>query len=172
MLNFSLPPVRSCPGSTKECRKFCYALKSFRRFEAVRNAWDENFEVSKTKDFVRQVNEDIRRSRSIRVVRIHVSGDMYNQEYLDKWIQIAKDNPTYTFYTYTKTVWLDFSKRPDNLTILLSDDTEKHKDKWDNFDGVSKVGQDEKGWFTCPGSCVTCNYCFKGNNKRVVFHKH
>ena len=172
MLNFSLPPIKSCPGSTPTCRKICYAKKSYIQYPAVRTAWDENFIASKQDDFIKQVNTEIRRSRTIRVVRIHVSGDMYNQAYLDKWIQIAKDNPEFTFYTYTKTVWLDFSKRPSNLTILLSDDNEKFKDKWHLFDGVSKVGTDEKGWFTCPGSCITCNHCFKGSGLKVVFHKH
>ena len=57
------------------------------------------------------------------IVRIHTSGDFYNQAYFDAWVQVAKSNPTTLFYAYTKNnkVWVNrLGSIPENLVLTAS----------------------------------------------------
>jgi hypothetical protein len=42
------------------------------------------------------------------IVRIHVGGDFFNQNYFDAWILVSERNPDKIFYAYTKSLhfWL------------------------------------------------------------------
>ncbi len=59
-------------------------------------------------------------------VRIHVSGDFYNQAYFNAWMRMAVARPTTQFYAYTKSipfwrVWLkEHKKLPVNMTLTAS----------------------------------------------------
>ena len=77
-LNFSLPPVKTCPGSTPECRKHCYALKAQRQYPNVRTAWSRNLDQAKEDSFVTTISEQIKGSRTVKQVRIHTSGDFFD----------------------------------------------------------------------------------------------
>jgi hypothetical protein len=50
----------------------------------------------------------------VKKVRVHVSGDFFNQSYFDAWMQVADRMPDVLFYAYTKSVryWL---KRKDSI---------------------------------------------------------
>jgi hypothetical protein len=43
------------------------------------------------------------------IVRIHVGGDFFNQNYFDAWILVSERNPDKTFYAYTKSLpfWIN-----------------------------------------------------------------
>lgn len=176
-LNFSLPPVTTCPGSTAECRKFCYAKKAFRQYKNVRTAWIRNLEESKKDSFIKTISDQIKNSRTVKTIRIHTSGDLYSEEYYNKWIQIAKAFPKLTFYAYTKVVTMGKIKRPKNFILLLSDDHKIFKNYWKFFDGIATVTRrgdtPDKGFFVCPGSCRSCHYCYDDTkNKKVTFEEH
>ena len=51
-LNFSLPPEKTCPYATSDCKKWCYAKKAYRQYPNVRKSWDENLILSKKKFLV------------------------------------------------------------------------------------------------------------------------
>ena len=56
-------------------------------------------------------------------VRIHVSGDFYNQRYFDAWCQAAGACPNVLFYAYTKSLnyWVNSQHLvPDNLILTAS----------------------------------------------------
>lgn len=110
-------------------------------------------------DFVKVMSEIIRNMK-LPWFRIHESGDFYNQEYLNKWIQIARNNPYTWFLAYTKNWLLDFSKVPNNLTIRYSSDiSSKHikRELPACYVGVKKPDN----FFECkkkcePGYCMAC----------------
>jgi hypothetical protein len=57
------------------------------------------------------------------IVRIHVAGDFFNQNYLRAWIELAKENPDVLFYAYTKSLkyWLDIvNDIPYNMVMTAS----------------------------------------------------
>ena len=42
--------------------------------------------------------------KNVGIVRIHVAGDMFNEEYFKAWLLLAQANPTVLFYAYTKSL--------------------------------------------------------------------
>lgn len=38
------------------------------------------------------------------IIRVHVAGDFYSQAYFDAWLKVATNNPSKTFYAYTKSL--------------------------------------------------------------------
>jgi hypothetical protein len=57
------------------------------------------------------------------VIRIHVSGDFYNQAYFDAWTIVATAVPAVQFYAYTKSLdyWVArLGRIPENLNLTAS----------------------------------------------------
>ena len=92
---------RECPG--------CYAIKEQNgRFKATVNQGRTlRYNISKGDQFVNAMVKEILGSRTFKYIRLHGSGEFYSQEYINKWIEIAKKvyeiKPEIVFYTYTKT---------------------------------------------------------------------
>jgi len=127
---WNLPTGSTCPFA-KECKvtvdrntgKFsvkrgqyrCYAA-SAERFPGVRASRWKNFE---------QVLNGVKPSipPKCKSVRIHMSGDFFNQEYFDMWLSVAKENPSVEFWAYTKSLnyWVKRIKEiPENLVLTAS----------------------------------------------------
>jgi hypothetical protein len=61
--------------------------------------------------------------RKAKLVRIHGSGDFYNQTYFDAWLLVAQRQPKRIFYTYTKMLplWIRRIKTvPSNFRLVAS----------------------------------------------------
>ena len=57
------------------------------------------------------------------VIRIHTSGDFFNQKYFDAWLSVARNNPTKIFYAYTKALPLWVRRKnviPENFILTAS----------------------------------------------------
>jgi len=127
---FNLPTGTTCPFAL-ECKvivdrltgKFdvtkgqyrCYAA-SAERFPAVRNHRWNNFE------YVKNNNVPIIPEKC-KSIRIHSSGDFFNQKYFDMWVQLAKDNPNIEMWAYTKSLkyWVNrINDIPNNLILTAS----------------------------------------------------
>jgi hypothetical protein len=62
-------------------------------------------------------------SKGISLVRIHASGDFFNQDYFDAWLIAARKNPQLTFYAYTKMLPLWVRRKgaiPRNFKLVAS----------------------------------------------------
>ncbi|CAB5223856.1 Gene 88 protein [uncultured Caudovirales phage] len=113
---FNLPTGTTCPFAL-ECKvvvdritgKFdvkkgayrCYASSS-ERFPGVREHRWRNF------DYVKSGGIPILPD-DCKAVRIHASGDFFNQAYFDTWMKLAQDNPGIEFWAYTKSIqyWIN-----------------------------------------------------------------
>lgn len=125
--NFGIPAYQSntglktCPNAGA-CAKGCYALAGAYRFSNVAQAFERRLAATQVDAFVDQMLADIDKQRAERI-RIHDSGDFYNEEYLDRWLRIMQARPEVEFYAYTKMVSL-FKKRakdlPKNFTVIYS----------------------------------------------------
>jgi hypothetical protein len=127
---FNLPSGWSCPFASdclvkvdKETGKFnnqsklykCYSAIA-ERFPAVRKSRWNNF------DYVKQGNLPII-PKDCKAVRIHASGDFFNQSYFDMWLLLAKQNPEIEFWAYTKSLkyWVNkINEIPSNLELTAS----------------------------------------------------
>lgn len=127
---WNLPTGTTCPFAM-ECKvtvdrdtgKFdiekgqyrCYAA-SAERFPSVRSLRWRNFELVKN-GFIPTIPKDCR------AIRIHMSGDFFNQKYFDMWLKLAEDNPGIEMWAYTKSLkyWVNrINDIPKNLVLTAS----------------------------------------------------
>jgi len=127
---WNLPTGHTCPFAleclvkvNRETGKFdnksnaykCYAA-SPERFPGVRNHRWNNYE------HVKEGNKPIL-PNDCKAVRIHASGDFFNQEYFDMWLEVAAENPSVEFWAYTKSLkyWVNrIDSIPSNLVLTAS----------------------------------------------------
>lgn len=99
---WSLPTLAIiCIGATELCKKLCYAMKGFFRMPSVKDAHYNNYELSLEEEFPQYVSMALSEVFA-RVVRVHVSGDFYDEAYVRKWLQIVRRRPYIAFYAYTR----------------------------------------------------------------------
>lgn len=183
---FNLPAKNTCPGKTPFCTLSCYALKAEIQYPATLPARKHNARLTRKENFSSLViqaiaeNQFFKRDnrRKIETVRIHESGDFYDQNYLEKWYFIALHFPKIIFYSYTKSFKLNFTKKPKNFILLASfDDTttpqarkeyEKKKTYFNNTFTV--IGRKEKA--SCIGDCTLCSICFNTVNNDITVNAH
>jgi len=119
--SFSLP-TSTCKHKTEYCRKYCYAKKGNFVFPNVVKHYASNLRHSYAKNFSRRIREEIIQNGA-EYIRIHPSGDFYNQKYFDKWLTIATSSPKCEFLAYTRNYELDASKIPPNFHLYFSIDS-------------------------------------------------
>jgi hypothetical protein len=139
---FSLPAGYTCPAADickakavqKEDGKWgvedgpnmtvrCYAASDETRYKDARNARWHNFNLLKSLNKDEMVNLIKRSLPPSILVRIHESGDFFNQAYFDAWMQVAIDRSDVQFYAYTKSInyWINRAELiPDNFTLTAS----------------------------------------------------
>ncbi len=127
---WNLPTGHTCPFASeclvkvnRQTGKFdnksnlyrCYSANP-ERFPSVREHRWNNFE------YVLNGNKPIL-PKDCKSVRIHASGDFFNQKYFDMWLEIAMENPNIEFWAYTKSLkyWVNrINNIPNNLILTAS----------------------------------------------------
>jgi len=133
---FSLPAGHSCPfandclskadkltgkltdGPNTQFR--CFAASAEAVYPNVRLARWHNFDLLKKLS----TNEASNLPKKANIVRVHVSGDFFNESYFLAWLQVAKLRPNVLFYAYTKSLvyWVNYIKEiPNNLVLNASE---------------------------------------------------
>ena len=112
--NFSLPAGISCPFAV-ECKTTadrawgtitdgkhqiyrCYAASDDAKSPQVRAARHWNFELLRREteyEMFKRIQASL--PKKAEIIRIHVSGDFFNQKYFNAWVSIAKLNPNILF---------------------------------------------------------------------------
>jgi hypothetical protein len=127
---WNLPTGTTCPFAL-ECKvsvdrvsgKFdvkkgqyrCYA-SSPERFPAVREHRWNNFDFLKAGGCPKIPSD-------CQAIRIHASGDFFNQDYFDLWLKLASENPNVEMWAYTKSLsyWVNrLNDIPKNLILTAS----------------------------------------------------
>jgi hypothetical protein len=125
VFNFGIPAYKSASGKltcpfAKDCVKYCYAQKGAYIWGNVSPAFERRYEATKLDTFVDLMTQEVRRKK-VDFLRIHDSGDYYSPAYLQKWLQIARNNPQTKFYSYTKSVPLfENVELPENFDVIFS----------------------------------------------------
>lgn len=134
---FDLPAGHSCPqakiclakadrntgeitdGPEQQFR--CYSATA-ERFESVRNMRWNNFELLRGKNEAEMISLiTASLPKDATVIRLHVSGDFFNQDYTNAWMSVAAANPEIHFYTYSKSVqFVKSAHVPDNMIVTFS----------------------------------------------------
>lgn len=192
-LIFNLPSVITCPFATDMCKHFCYAKKAEAAYPTCKPSRLKHLEESRQADFVIRMVYTIetyllkpsyQKAKKI-VVRIHESGDFYNQTYVDKWIKIAehfKSDKRVVFMAYTKSLvyFGNCEQVPNNMVVRFSiwDDTPQYllnlatEYNYPTYSAVEKFTKDIKSQNRCLcRDCAKCGKCWS-NTKRIICEIH
>lgn len=105
--SFSLPVMTTCPGKTPFCDRFCYGLKGRFTMEQIVKRNDARLDATLRDDFIDTIVKEILKTKAP-AFRLHVVGDFYTVEYVEKWIKIAKRLPSVIFFGSTRSWRCDF----------------------------------------------------------------
>ncbi len=114
---------------------------------------------------------EISRRKSLKYIRVHITGDFYSKEYIDKWAKIAEMFPFIIFRTNTRRVgFLKYMKKvlPANFIVRESTDTTR---KWSGvFPQAAIIGTPgSEKFFTCHDDCEACKFhCWNHRDINVV----
>lgn len=104
-------PVTGKISDGKETKFRCFSASQESVYPNVRTSRHFNFNLMKglksTEEMYNLIQSSlpkITRSGVGAIIRIHVAGDFFNQNYFDAWIAVAKNNPDRLFYAYTKSL--------------------------------------------------------------------
>jgi hypothetical protein len=125
---WSLPAVTTCPGASTGCLAACYARKGRYVFKSVKDSHASNLAMIDQPEFVPWML-GLLRTNCVDVLRVHASGDLHSEAYIQNWISIANRSVRTEFYAYTRS-WqvpelrasLRKLGRLDNFTLFLSAD--------------------------------------------------
>ena len=173
IVNWNLPVVTTCRHPSPWCFEHCYAKKGRYGFPNTQNLYRENYQASKRENFADLMRAMLLKAKA-EVVRVHCSGDFYDQAYLDEWLEIARTLPDLNFFAFTKSYDLDFSLRPENFTIRESTDITRFPRT-----GLPEAFTGEQNLmklFPCRHlqdgtQCTECRFCFE-TEKGVWFTPH
>lgn len=185
-LNVSLPPIITC-ANCSGCMKFCYDIKAVLQYVNVAKARAVNYVIlMKNRDkYFSDIIKALKKRRTNKYLRWHVSGDIIDIDYFDRMVKIARMFPDFTMWTYTKAYhivneWCRINGKeniPENLSIMFSE--------WKGMPMINPYGFPEfrvimKGdkkpvnvkW--CNGNCENCikkhSNCVKGETTYVNEH--
>jgi hypothetical protein len=138
---FSIPAGHTCPfallclsKSEKDTGKIkdgdhtmfrCFAASDEGRYPSARKARWNNFNLLRKCRTMEETANLIQISlpKYATLVRLHVSGDFYSEDYFLAWLNVAINNPQIIFYGYTKAlpIWVKYKKFiPPNFRLTAS----------------------------------------------------
>lgn len=106
ILSFSLPSITTCGQYCEGC----YDLRAM-RYKSARMKRYVNYSMTlhKMEELEELIVKQIKASRSVEYIRLHVGGEFYSLEYVQAWGRIVKRvkaiKPDVKFYTYTKSLY-------------------------------------------------------------------
>lgn len=186
--SINLPPVTTCRKNCP-CAKDCYATKGNFRFANVRQSMKNNYDeyLKSPDEYFNQVKRAINNGMiTYSYFRWHAAGDIVDEQYFDKMVEVANELPRTSFLAFTKkfeiinTYVKSGGVIPKNLNIVFS--------AWgDNFQIDNPYGfpvayvrfrnQNNNtipsSAIECSGDCTSCLQCWNiKHGQAVVFNKH
>lgn len=170
---WSLQAIKTCPGSSEACRAVCYATDNFFRMPTHTRLYQKNLRRSKSSKFVEEAVKEIHKKK-LHILRIHVAGDFYDADYVEKWAQIVKQCPQTRFYAYTRS-WVvpaikpalrKLSKLP-NMQLWLSFDKAMPVPRTAERVKLAYMSLDDQDW---PPAKSNPDLVFR-NNRKTVFKR-
>ena len=181
----SLLPFLTCPGCCgKTCGKYCYAAKLANLRPSVLKSYARNTAIANLKPeiYFEQVDAAAARSRNL---RLHVSGDFKDPDYLRNSFKVFANNKRTNFLAFTKRFdWCNQQIAdtgiPENLSLLYSG--EKNLKPVNPFHVPETIVVEpgmiiQPEWKLCGGNCERCALHKKGcmgakPGDIIAFKKH
>jgi len=167
--SFSLPVITTCPGKTPFCEAYCYGLKGFFTMQQIKDVNDRRLDATLKDDFADIIVNEVIKTKAP-AFRLHVIGDFYSVEYVEKWISIADRLPRVAFFGSTRSWRCEFlSKALKDFRDLFNVYMKASVDLTDDLDPFScgwRVWSVEGTGISCPHdfgqveSCAACGRCW------------
>jgi hypothetical protein len=189
-LIYSMGKASDCPSHKLGLCKFintpyghrnglpvCYAAK-MEWSDSVRNYRERQAEYWKrnnSEDIAKHIAELARVNKIIKYVRINETSDMASIDDFIKWFEIAEQNYTLIFYTYTHRSdllnQLNSADLPGNVVIQSSEQVLKG---YNAFIAVPEYKFDKLSAKTrkCHGRCDSCNQCKVKHGQPIYVKLH
>ena len=179
--NMSLIPGKDCANCSL-CRKKCYAMKAWWQYSRTRKAWSANSRMARNKrlEYFDMVWDYLGKHKPA-TFRWHVAGDILDQDYYDRMVQVANDFPEIKFLCFTKRFDLNYAIRPSNLAMVFSrwpgDERtavrpERLPNSWVQDGTETRIPTNA---IKCMGRCDQCFMCWHmrpGTDGHVYFNIH
>lgn len=134
---FDLPAGYTCPKANeclsmanringtitdgKACRFRCYAASTESVFKNSRLLRWHNYDLLKSCKTLNEMVDLILKSvAKAKVIRIHSSGDFFNETYFNAWLEVAKLRTDLTIFGYTKVLKYVNTDKPSNFKLVYS----------------------------------------------------
>lgn len=104
----------------------CYAARSEAFYQNVWRCRTRNYAELlglSEGEMVRKIEKKIRQFSTLKVLRLHTSGDFFSLDYFRAWNRVAQNHPEIRFYAYTKRIGWYLKMREElaeNFRILAS----------------------------------------------------
>ena len=104
----------------------CFSASQEVLFKSTFNQRKHNFDLLRSLKTAKEMADLIQAALpnpKKKIIRLHVAGDFFRQEYFDAYIIVANNNPHLTFYAYTKSLkfWVSRLKQiPSNFKLTAS----------------------------------------------------
>ena len=185
--NISLPPVLTCNKKAGCTKGKCYALKAYRQYPLVRQAWNENWDAYNNlgMSYFSTIFDWLSKKKDkIELFRWHVGGDVPDQNYAKGVEAVACLLPSIKFLLFSKKYNIKWTDENKNLTIIMSawpglkmpDDIYESSQfpiAWMQDGTETRVPKSRKV-IECHGKCDECAECWdlKNSGKDVMFNEH
>ena len=165
----------------------CYAMKGCYVFKVVQDAQYRRLRAIKDPAWV-QAMAHLINSKKPNVFRWHDSGDVQDQQHLQKIYEVCRLTPTKRHWLPTREAWIKqhLHDKPDNLVIRFSAPMvdQRAPESWPNS---SSVVTKDHPWFgatsvLCPAPkqldkkgrphCKDCRQCWNPEIKNISYGKH
>ncbi len=170
---FNLPALMTCTPSDW-CKENCYALQGRFLWKTIKEAHYRNYVKSLDPDFIWRMIQELRRRKSLLYIRVHISGDFYNADYVIQWAAIASAFPNIIFRTNTRRqdlIPLMKEAFPKNFVVRESIDITRKSMGIFPVAAIKGTPGSNK-FFVCQDNCEKCNFsCWHNPNIHVVTSK-
>lgn len=197
--------VSDCKGTCgkvncSECKKNCYAIRSYRQYNGKTVACIENtIQMRETPLTHFDEISNYIKENNVTVFRYLESGEIESYRQFEYFVDMVKNNPETLFYMYTKNYdvlftffFVNMKRLPQNLIILLSVWGETGKtefSKFERFQGIKcfavnsnlpvdcfcpAYSKDENGKAKLNKNmtCEKCGLCFRSTAKIIGCFEH
>lgn len=174
--SFSLLPQVTCRNPCKDC----YDLKSLRyKYTRLSRLYNTYLAVNKLDYLKEEIIKQVKKSRTIKYLRVHVGGDFFSMDYVNMWYNIAdwiKDNkPEVKVYTYTKN--MDIIPYLGNINVVESL-LPNGNVNFNTIENIKKIWDKDKTYKICPVTLgnktvkcgIDCTLCMR--ESKLLFVKH
>ena len=161
--HFSLPRGITCK-MTPWCEENCYAGKGNYVFPSVHDALLYRLLASKEEQFAQRIISEIN-ALQVKYLRLHASGDFYDEEYIGKWTSIVKACPKTSFVAFTRRgdmhdAILSLSELPNAHIRESLDESSPRKEFPELYSAVLAGSPWDMCQHKCHGKCAECLYCW------------